>query len=68
MKELKDREMDRRRGKKTEGEDMRIVYEEWIWDCVGYGGRWKEEGYDARKPRNKGKIRAGESALLAMLF
>ena len=39
---------------------MRIVYEEWLWDCVGYAGRWAERDYDARKPRRPGKTCAGE--------
>jgi DNA replication regulator DPB11 len=57
LKEIGDREMQRRRGKRVDGEDIRIVYEEWIWDCVAFSGRWKEEGYDARKPRATGKVK-----------
>ena len=60
MKEVSDRENKRKAGKRVDGEDMLIVYEEWIWDCVGFEGRWKEEEYDARKARRPGRIRAGE--------
>lgn len=54
---------DRRRGKKPEGTEIWIVFEEWIWDCVGYGGRWKEDMYDARKVRRTPRCRAGTSIL-----
>jgi DNA replication regulator DPB11 len=62
VRELKEREASRRAGKKDvdEGEDIKIVHEQWIWDCIGYRGRWKEDGYDARKPRSKGKVDPGE--------
>ena len=60
LREITTREVGRRRGKRLEGEDMKIVYEEWLWDCLGFRGRWKEELYDARKPRPKGKIEPGE--------
>ena len=63
LKEIRERELGRRRGKRIEGEDMKIVYEEWIWDSVAYGGRWKEEGYDARKARPVAKVPAGEVVL-----
>jgi DNA replication regulator DPB11 len=46
----------RRRGKRYDDEDQAIVYEEWLWDCVGYRGRWPEKDYDARKPRAQGKV------------
>lgn len=61
LKENQTRDVARRRGKKADVENIKILYEEWIWDCVAYRGRWKEEGYDARKSRPKGKVRAGES-------
>ena len=64
LREIAQRETARRRGKKLEGEDMKIVYEEWIWDCIAYRGRWREELYDARKPRPKAKVRAGKSSSL----
>ena len=57
LKEMATRESSKKRGKKVE--DMRIVYEEWVWDCVGYRGRFKEEEYDAKKPRPKGKVKLG---------
>lgn len=56
LREIGECEMARRRGKRVEGEDFRVVYEEWIWDCVAFRGRWKEDGYDARKPRARGKV------------
>lgn len=59
VKEISERENKRRAGKRVDGEDIRIVYEEWIWDCVGFEGRWKEDGYDARKERPPGHITAG---------
>jgi hypothetical protein len=40
---------------------MRIVYEEWVWDCVAFEGRWKEDWYDARKVRRAARATAGES-------
>ncbi|TXT13776.1 hypothetical protein VHUM_01143 [Vanrija humicola] len=57
VKELGDRAMQRRRGKRLDDPDMCIVYESWIWDCVGFHGRWNEDAYDARKPRRDGKVR-----------
>jgi len=57
LKEMATRESAKKKGKKVE--DMKIVYEEWIWDCVGYRGRFKEEDYDAKKPRPKGKVKPG---------
>lgn len=61
VKELKDRSTKRRRGHKLEGDDMRIVYEEWLWDCVGLHGRFSEDDYDAiRRPRPVGKVKAEE--------
>lgn len=60
LKELQDRDIARRRGKKVEGDDIKIVYEEWIWDCVAYNGRWKEADYDARKPKKQGRVTASE--------
>lgn len=58
MKELRDRDLSRRRGKKVEGHDIKICYEEWIWDCVAFCGRFQEDRYDARKPRPEGRVRA----------
>lgn len=57
VKELGDRAMQRRRGKRLDDADMCIVYESWIWDCVGFHGRWSEDAYDARKPRRDGRVR-----------
>lgn len=57
-KELRDRTLARRRGKRLEGPDIRIIYEEWLWDCVAYYGRFNEDHYDAKRPRPKGKVRA----------
>jgi DNA replication regulator DPB11 len=58
LNELRERDLSRRRGKKVTGHDIRICYEEWIWDCVGFNGRFKEDDYDARKPRKGGKVKA----------
>lgn len=67
MKEIGDRAMGRRKGRKVEGEDIWIIYEHWIWDCVGFRGRWKEDAYDARKPRGRPKIKL-ESVLDGSCF
>lgn len=58
VKEIRDRALQRRRGKKLTGVDIRIIYEEWLWDCVAYHGRFNEDGYDAKKPRPVGRVRA----------
>jgi DNA replication regulator DPB11 len=58
LNDIRERDLSRRRGKKVQGHDIRICYEEWIWDCVGFNGRFKEDDYDARKPRNGGKVKA----------
>jgi DNA replication regulator DPB11 len=58
IKELRDRDLSRRRGKKVEGHDIKICYEEWIWDCVAFCGRFQEDRYDARKPRPEGRVKA----------
>lgn len=59
--ELAAAEADRRKGKKVEHTELWIVFEEWIWDCVGYEGRWKEDMYDARKVRRTPRCHAGTS-------
>ncbi|KAK8869919.1 hypothetical protein IAR55_000487 [Kwoniella newhampshirensis] len=56
LREIAELEARKRRGVKEDVEAMKIVYEEWIWDCVAYQGRWKEDAYDARKPRRGGKV------------
>ncbi|ODO03446.1 hypothetical protein L198_02293 [Cryptococcus wingfieldii CBS 7118] len=57
LRNIADNEAARRRGNKiSEDADIKIVYEEWIWDCVAYKGRWKETMYDARKPRRGGRV------------
>ncbi|WVQ71544.1 hypothetical protein IAR50_001083 [Cryptococcus sp. DSM 104548] len=57
MRNIADNEAARRKGSKIDPEkDIKIVYEEWIWDCVAYKGRWKEMMYDARKPRRGGRV------------
>jgi DNA replication regulator DPB11 len=58
LDEHKTREAAIRAGKKV-GEEIKIVYEAWIWDCVAFEGRWKEDYYDAKKPRRAGRVRAG---------
>lgn len=60
LKENQSREAGRKKARKVD-ENIKILYEEWIWDCIAFRGRWKEESYDARKPRPKGKVRAGAS-------
>lgn len=67
MKEIGDRAMGRRKGRKVDGDDIWIVYEHWIWDCIGFRGRWKEDAYDARKPRGRPKIKL-ESVLDGSCF
>jgi DNA replication regulator DPB11 len=58
---LKVSEAARRAGRVVETEDIKIVYEDWVWDCVGYEGRWKEDWYDARKVRRTSRTSYGES-------
>lgn len=67
VKEVNERDAQRRAGKKVDGEDMKIVYEEWLWDCIGYEGRWREDGYDARKTRRTGKVSAGQSQRILVI-
>ncbi|WRT67010.1 uncharacterized protein IL334_003976 [Kwoniella shivajii] len=57
LREIADLGARKRKGVKVDqDEEMKIIYEEWIWDCVAYNGRWKEDFYDARKPRRSGKV------------
>ncbi|WVW83245.1 hypothetical protein I302_105264 [Kwoniella bestiolae CBS 10118] len=56
LREIAELEARKRKGVRTDEEEMKIVYEEWIWDCVAYNGRWKEDWYDARKARRGGKV------------
>lgn len=58
LDDIRERDLSRRRGKKVQGHEMRLVYEEWIWDCIGFNGRFKEDDYDARKPKKEGKVKA----------
>jgi len=58
LNDIRQRDLSRRRGKKVAGLDISICYEEWIWDCVGFMGRFKEDDYDARKTRKGGKLKA----------
>lgn len=51
-----ERDVGRRRGRKYEDEDMRVVYEAWLWDCIAYKGRWPEDAYDASQPRKEGRV------------
>ncbi|WVF72304.1 hypothetical protein IAT40_007117 [Kwoniella sp. CBS 6097] len=60
LREIADLEARKRRGVRTDEEEMKIVYEEWIWDCVAYKGRWKEDYYDARKARRGGRVQADD--------
>jgi DNA replication regulator DPB11 len=60
LREIASSEAARRRGGKRNEHTMKLVYEEWLWDCLGYRGRFKEDDYDARKPRPKARIQAGE--------
>lgn len=54
--ELGNREAGRRRGTRYDTDDPQIVYDEWLWDCVAFRGRWPEIHYDARKPRALGRV------------
>ncbi|WWC69573.1 uncharacterized protein I206_103516 [Kwoniella pini CBS 10737] len=56
LREIAELEARKRKGVRTDEEEMKIVYEEWVWDCVAYKGRWKEDYYDARKARRGGKV------------
>jgi hypothetical protein len=29
---------------------INLVWEEWVWDSLDFGGRFEEEKYDVRKP------------------
>ncbi|KAK4687729.1 DNA replication regulator DPB11, partial [Tremellales sp. Uapishka_1] len=57
LSEIEDGSAKKRAGKRPEGEDLKIVYEEWFWDCIAFEGRWKEDYYDARKPRRKARAK-----------
>ncbi|THH28236.1 hypothetical protein EUX98_g5958 [Antrodiella citrinella] len=35
--------------------NIHIVWEEWLWDCITYGGRFDEEEYSITKPRPQRK-------------
>jgi len=60
VREISERDVKRTAGKRVDGEDIRIVYEDWIWDCVGFEGRFKEEEYEARRARRPARLTAGE--------
>jgi hypothetical protein len=34
---------------------IHLVWEEWFWDSLDFGGRFEEEKYDVRKPRPERK-------------
>lgn len=36
--------------------EIHIVWEEWFWDSIKFGGRFEEAGYLISKPRPKEKI------------
>ncbi|ORX39769.1 hypothetical protein BD324DRAFT_233372 [Kockovaella imperatae] len=57
VKENLDRQRKRKKWK-VQSDDINIVYEEWIWDCVGFRGRFPEAKYDASQPRPKAKVEA----------
>lgn len=62
VREIAEDHASRRAGKKgaEDPEVIKIVYEQWIWDCVGFEGRWKEDYYDAGKARRAGRVNVGE--------
>lgn len=31
--------------------NIHLVWEEWFWDCLEFGGRFEEERYHVRRPR-----------------
>lgn len=37
--------------KEREQTDIHIVWEEWVVDCLGAGGRWKEDSYSVEIPK-----------------
>ena len=48
---------------------IHLVWEEWFWDSLDFGGRFDEEKYDVRKPRPERKtIGEGMSILSFTLF
>jgi hypothetical protein len=38
--------------------DIRLVWEEWFWDCIEFGGRFDEEEYLVSKPRPERKVKS----------
>ncbi|GJJ08723.1 hypothetical protein Clacol_002942 [Clathrus columnatus] len=44
-------------GKKGMG-TIRIIWEEWFWDCLEFHGRWGEQAYDIDRPRPARKLMA----------
>ena len=64
LREIASSETAKRRGGKKNEHTMKLVYEEWLWDCLGYRGRFKEEDYDARRPRSKARIHAGACGVI----
>ncbi|KAH8094535.1 hypothetical protein BXZ70DRAFT_1072697 [Cristinia sonorae] len=46
--------------------DIKIVWEEWFWDCLEYGGRFNEDDYLVSKPRPKRKKRPRQPIVAAM--
>ncbi|KAF8512497.1 hypothetical protein JB92DRAFT_2928157 [Gautieria morchelliformis] len=35
----------------SQTDQIRIVWEEWFWDCIEFGGRWDESSYEITKAR-----------------
>ncbi|KLO18561.1 hypothetical protein SCHPADRAFT_844830 [Schizopora paradoxa] len=48
----------------TRDEKVHIVWEEWFWDCLEFGGQLEEASYDAKGPRPKRKTRRDSTPLL----
>lgn len=57
LDDLKDRN---RKGVKYEEEPITIVHEAWLWDCIGYRGRWPESKYDVSRPLEMARVKPEE--------
>ncbi|KDQ15820.1 hypothetical protein BOTBODRAFT_54318 [Botryobasidium botryosum FD-172 SS1] len=47
----------RKRSKVSPLPEIKIVWEEWLWDCIEFCGRWRESPYDISNPRPARKFR-----------
>ncbi|KAJ7584435.1 hypothetical protein C8J56DRAFT_951061 [Mycena floridula] len=40
----------------AKGTKIRLVWEQWFWDCIAFGGRFDEDKYHIRRPKPKPKL------------